>query len=327
MHTATNPPSAGAAATVSAAASATPERPRTLGELIDRFMAEYAGRDRSRASRLYEWLAYLGHDTEFATLTDDDCFEALAAIARTPARRSIGKDANRRPVFGIAGTRSDSTLNRYHAALGGVFTWAIKRRLAPKGFEHPLRKVARSPEGAGIVRFLSDDERTRLFAACRASKWAKLYLLVLMALTTGARRGELLALCWGDLDLERAIAYVGRTKNGESKVLPLLPAVVAEIGKFKGAGRTLLFASTRKPDVAYNCSDAWYAALKAAHIRRFRFHDLRHTCASYLAQNGASLLEIADVMGHRQLAMVRRYAHLTTKSKAALVNRVLGDIQ
>ena len=67
-------------------------------------------------------------------------------------------------------------------------------------------------------------------------------------------------------------------------------------------------------------------AVAAAGIENFRFHDLRHSCASYLAMNGASLVEIADVLGHKTLAMVRRYAHHSTDHKVALVERVMGDI-
>jgi integrase len=326
MHTATEAPSAGARPSLNALASALPPRPRTLGELVDRYMAQSTGRDRARGARLAEWLALLGHDREFATLTDDECFEALEAIARMPAKRFSGRDAEGRRIFRPDGPRSAGTLNRYHASLSGVLTWAIRKRLAPKGFENPLRRVPRQREAPGVVRFLSEAERVRLFAAVRAARWPRLYLMVLLAITTGARRGELEQLRFADLDLSRALAYVGHTKNGDRKVLPLVPAVVAELAQLKGAGRSLVFASTRKPDVPYNFETPWRAALRAAHIRAFRFHDLRHTCASYLAQNGASLLEIADVMGHRQLAMVKRYAHLTTGSKSALVNRVLGGI-
>jgi integrase len=149
-----------------------------------------------------------------------------------------------------------------------------------------------------------------------------------MAITTGARRGELLALTWAQIDWKRSVARVQLTKNGEPKMLPLVPAVLAELERFrKKRDRTLVFGSKRRPDVAYNFDSAWAGALRRARIERFRFHDLRHTCASYLAQQGASLLEIADVMGHRQLAMVKRYAHLTTDTKARLVNRVLGGIK
>jgi integrase len=94
----------------------------------------------------------------------------------------------------------------------------------------------------------------------------------------------------------------------------------ADVRVFPARGAAGLFQ-------ARSFGSSWRTAIKAAGIRRFRFHDLRHTCASYLAQQGASLLEIADVMGHRQLAMVKRYAHLTTATKARLVNRVLGAIK
>jgi hypothetical protein len=83
---------------------------------------------------------------------------------------------------------------------------------------------------------------------------------------------------------------------------------------FPGRGTKGLF-------VPAHFGSSWRTAMKAADLKDFRFHDLRHTTASYLAQNGASLLEIADVMGHRQLQMVRRYSHLTTDSKAKLVHR------
>jgi integrase len=67
--------------------------------------------------------------------------------------------------------------------------------------------------------------------------------------------------------------------------------------------------------------------LKQARIENFRFHDCRHSCASYLAQQGASLVELADVLGHKTMAMVRRYSHLSTDSKTTLVNRVLGNLK
>jgi site-specific recombinase XerD len=70
----------------------------------------------------------------------------------------------------------------------------------------------------------------------------------------------------------------------------------------------------------------WTKALKEARIKKFRLHDLRHTCASYLAQNGATLLEIGDVLGQRQVSVTKRYSHLTTGHKTALVSRVLGNI-
>jgi len=158
----------------------------------------------------------------------------------------------------------------------------------------------------------------------------------LMAITTGARRSELLGLRWRYVDLERRQARITLTKNSEAKVLPLTKAVADELTRaraedakrFKLAlANTLVFHSERQPDVGFHFQSQWQAALKSAGVRGFRFHDLHHTCASYLAQNGATLLEIADVLVHEQMQMVKRYSHLTVGSKAALIDKVRGEIE
>ena len=82
----------------------------------------------------------------------------------------------------------------------------------------------------------------------------------------------------------------------------------------------------RRSDFAYCFTKPWKKALEDAQINDFRFHDLRHSCASYLAQSGASLLEIADVLGHKQISVTKRYAHLCIEHKSNLINRVLGGI-
>lgn len=149
-----------------------------------------------------------------------------------------------------------------------------------------------------------------------------------MAITTGARRGELLALTWRDLDLERRQAYVRTSKNGEPRVLPLVAPLLAEIERIRSRRpEDFVFASDKRPGRAMRVERAFRDACAAARIEDFRFHDLRHTAASYLAQAGASLLEIADTLGHKQLQMVRRYAHLSVASKTALADRVFGDVK
>jgi integrase len=148
-----------------------------------------------------------------------------------------------------------------------------------------------------------------------------------MALTTGARRGELLKLTYGDLDLASGTAYLRTSKNGEPRVLPLVPAVVTEIRRHGDkAADVRLFAARYRTDKAMSFATVWRTAVRQASIEDFRFHDLRHSCASYLAQSGASLVEIADVLGHKSLDVTRRYSHLTVDSKRQLVQRVLGAI-
>jgi integrase len=299
----------------------------TLSSLIDAYMAAYAGRDTTRHQRLAWWVARMG-SLQVVELSDDLIFAALEDLAGQRGRYFAGKDADGKPVLkSKRKPLAPATINRYQAGLSAVLTWAQRRRITPKDWHNPCRHLELKPERNEIVRFLSDDERAALLSACKVSKWPRLYALVLMGLTTGARRGELEALRWAHVDLERAEATVHRSKNGDRKVLPLVPAVVEQLLLLKGKPDALVFPSRRRPDVAYNFTPAWERALKAAGVRNFRFHDLRHSCASYLAQSGAPLLDIAEVLGHRQLSITKRYSHLTTKHKAELVGRVLGDIR
>jgi len=147
-----------------------------------------------------------------------------------------------------------------------------------------------------------------------------------MAITTGSRKGELLRLKWSDIDFERQTAYVSTTKNGLPKVLPLTNDVINEMTKFKHQESQLIFNSEIKINNYYEFFKPWQKALKQSAIADFRFHDLRHTTASYLAQNGASLLEIADVLGHKQIQMTKRYAHLCIEHKQRLINSVMSDL-
>ena len=300
-----------------------------LRDLIDLYMSYYEGRDPTRVQRLGWWSARIGH-LPLDVLSDDDVHAALEALAQQRSRYFAGNDVDGAPIY--KDKRKDiapATVNRYSASLAAVITWAIKRRIAPKGYVHPCRSVERQPENNERTRFLSDDERTRLLAACKASAWPRLYGLVLLALTTGARKGELLGLTWADIDLDRNLAHVGRSKNGDPKLLPIVPAVRDELVRFapSASPRHRVFPSTRRPLEPYSFEIRWKEALVAAHVRTCRFHDLRHSCASMLAQSGATLLEIADLLGHRQLQMTKRYSHLATGHKSALVNRVLGGIK
>ena len=218
---------------------------------------------------------------------------------------------------------TNATINRYKAAISVTFAYACREYDL---IENPVSKIPSLPENNERTRFLSEAERTRLFSSCRASHWDKLYLLVLLAITTGARKGELTKLRWNDIDFDRRTAYVATTKNGQPKVLPLTDSVIKELQLFDTKDNSLIFASKVKEDVPYCFTKPWKKALEDAEIKDFRFHDLRHSCASYLAQSGASLLEIADVLGHKQISVTKRYAHLCIEHKSSLINRVMGGI-
>lgn len=219
-------------------------------------------------------------------------------------------------------TRKAGTVNRYLAYLSTAFTVALREW--QWCHENPVRQVSKLKEPRGRVRFLSDDEREALLKACEASNDPRLYPLVVLALSTGARQGELLALRWGNVDLKRSVATIQDTKNDERRALPLHSLALALLKERKRLHRRvdtdLVFPSAsggspfpRKP---------WARALADAEIEDFRFHDLRHSAASYLAMNGATLAEIAEVLGHKTLAMVKRYSHLTEQHVSSVVARM-----
>ena len=274
----------------------------TLSQLTERYFSnEYYGSDqKDRRHKLDFLIDAIGDKPVFHISKSDIAY----ALTKPPSHLK------------------NATINRYKAALSVVFSYACRYFDLP---ENPVRLIPSRPENNQRTRYLSTSERVKLFGACKASHWSKLYLIVLMAITTGARKGELLNLTWQDLDFERQTAFVKVTKNGQPKMLPLTVEVIAELVKFM-QDDGLIFGSIIKEGVPYCFTKRWQAALKSADIKDFRFHDLRHTTASYLAQNGASLLEIADVLGHKQIQMTKRYSHLCIDHKSKLINRVMSDI-
>lgn len=280
-----------------------------LSDLIDRY-----GRDvlstkspstrRNQAIHLAWWREQLGE-------------RPLSEV--TPARLAECRDR-------LAQGRAPATVNRYLAALGAAFRVAVAEWQWLE--DNPLRKVRRPPEPSGRVRFLSDEERRRLLAAGQASSNRYLYAIVVLALSTGARKQEVLGLTWPDVDLPRARLLLQLTKNRERRSLPLAGRALEEIqqmAKVRRLDTPLLFprADGRRPiDIRH----AWARALKEADVKDFRFHDLRHSAASYLAMTGASLAEIAEVLGHKTLAMVKRYAHLSEAHIAGVVARMNAAI-
>ncbi|WP_144326984.1 tyrosine-type recombinase/integrase [Tepidimonas aquatica] len=302
----------------------------TVSELIERYMAQYNGQDGSRAHRLAAWQEMIG-DFEVSQVDADLIHAGRSELATKPPLVFVGVDHQGRQIFKVKGRqrqKSGATLNRYVQAIASVFTWAIEQRLTPKGFVHPCRGLKRMGESDGRVRYLDTDERSRLFLACRVSKYPRLYALVLMAMKTGARKGELLGLTWRDVDLEAGLAYLGRTKNGDRRTLVLLPDVVEALRPFVSTDPArFVFGSVRSKYLEPARIDtAWREAVARAKLRNFRFHDLRHCCASYMAQAGVPLNVVAEVLGHRKLDMTRRYAHLTVQTKAAAMAQALGAI-
>ncbi len=221
---------------------------------------------------------------------------------------------------GPSGKRiSEATANRYLAALSAAC--AVAKREWGWMETNPCRSVKRRGESRGRTRFLSDEERQRLAKAIGGR--GRLRPLVILAMTTGARLGELMALRWGDLDFESRQATLRDTKNGDIRTVPLVEVAIKallEHRKVRVLGDDRVFVGPG--GACYMPRRAWNAARAESGLTDFRFHDLRHTAASYLAMSGASLNEIASILGHRTLAMVQRYAHLTKAHQVEVADRM-----
>ncbi len=218
------------------------------------------------------------------------------------------------------GQRSNSTVNRYMLALGHALSIAADEW--EWLHENPMKKISNLPEPRGRVRFLNDEERERLLNVCKTSTNSHLHTLVVLALSTGARYGELIKLQWDNVDWERKVITLHDTKNNERRLLPLMHyahELMETHYKARSIVSDLVFPSPNNCMRPWNSRSSWLSALQKANIENFRFHDLRHSCASYLAMNGASLAEIAEVLGHKTLSMVRRYAHLSEAHTAKVV--------
>lgn len=237
-------------------------------------------------------------------------FGAHALIHLTSAL--IGKErqllANTPACNGKA--RSTATINRYISSLSAALTYATRRLSWMK--ENPCHSLMKLKENKGRDRVLTDEEIDRLLAACRVSRSPYLYCIVLIAITTGARQGEILNLEWQDIDFENTTAYLKETKNGRPRSIFLGTLVMEELHKLhrqRQPHKSQVFAS--KTAFGSICiQKTWKEALKQACVYNFVFHGLRHCFATLAAGLGASNLQLATAMGHRTLEMLQRYTHL-----------------
>ncbi len=156
----------------------------------------------------------------------------------------------------------------------------------------------------GRYRFLSRDEEARLLKAATSH----LRPILIAALDTGGRRGEILALDWSKVSLDRRTVTFTQTKNGRDRTVGLttrLSAALRELGSQK-AGPVFTYRGKAMAEVTTSFANA----VTAAGVEDFRFHDLRHTFASRLVQAGVSLYKVQTLLGHQTPQMVQRYAHL-----------------
>ena len=290
---------------------------RTLAEAIDTFLATELANKKDRrmlAARAAWWRDQLGK-VRLRDLTTAHLADKLGQLERTePPPKKDG--SNPAP-------RSAATVNRYRAAISAVLTWAEKQD-PPWINGNPARKTKHRREASGRTRLLTPDERGRLLAAAKRSASPDIYLAVVLSLATGGRQGEVLGLCWPDIDLQRGAVVFRDTKNGDTRTVPL-PSDAVELlrhrRKIVRLHTMLVFPSGKDPQRPADLRSGFRAVVRRANIAPFRWHDLRHSAASALADLGANLLDIGAVLGHRSQQTTRRYAHLTESRLRGLIEQ------
>jgi len=205
---------------------------------------------------------------------------------------------------------SKATTNRELACLRYMFNKAIEWDLVET---NPMRKVKLFRENNQRIRYLDSEEIRKLYADCSAH----LKPIVMTALLTGMRKGEILKLRWEDVDLVRRIIYVTNTKNGEIREIPINDQLYNSLKTMEHKSQFIFTKDEGKPYI--DIDTGFKAALRRTNIDNFRFHDLRHTYASHLVMSGVDLVTVKELLGHKTMKMTLRYAHLSASHKMKAV--------
>ncbi|MBA3767318.1 MAG: site-specific integrase [Acidobacteria bacterium] len=199
--------------------------------------------------------------------------------------------------------RQPATVNRELAVLSKVFQLAVD---AGQIESNPCQRVKRLRHDNSRTRFLSKEEEARLLEQLMGKE--PLRSIVVLALNTGMRRGEILSLRWGDVDLQRRLIHVKQTKTARNRTVPVNRDAYEMLSSQLHESE-LVFVSRRTGRQLVEIKKGFTAACGRANIHDFHFHDLRHTAASRLAETGADITTIAEILGHSSLSMTKRYTH------------------
>ncbi len=179
------------------------------------------------------------------------------------------------------------------------------------------------PENNRRLRYLTREEADRLIKACyETPKCHHLAPIVITALQTGMRRGEILRLKWDNVDFKNGYIYVEDSKNKTSRLIPMSQTLRQTLSNLPRhlSSPYVFWHDNGKPydDIKHSFNKV----LKRAGIKVFTFHDLRHTFASHLVMNGVDLMTVKELLGHKDIKMTMRYSHLSPDHKRVAVKRI-----
>jgi len=214
-------------------------------------------------------------------------------------------------------TLKPASVNRELSLVKHLFSKAVEWK---KLKENPVKIVKRLKGETERMRYLMPDEVNIVLSNCDGLLQGLLKPLVTVALHTGARQGELRGLKWPQVDFDLGIITLLDTKNGERRDIPMNETVRATLEALERKSEFVFPNTVGKSISHFRIHEAFHEALTKSGIEDFRFHDLRHTVASNLVMNGAELNDVRVLLGHKDMKMTLRYAHLSPKHKGKVIN-------
>ena len=300
----------------------------TVGELINKFIEYELPKKKPKIQKDFlkslNWYKQEIGNTYLSTLTTALFVECREKLCKKPKEIPI---ANKQPK--ITDKRlSNATINRYEGYMRSVFSYAVNDLDILD--IHPMKKLKKLPEKNERKRYLDQKEIKKLLNACYTTDY-ELFLCVLIALLTGARKSEILKLTWANVNLEYKMFYFMDTKNGTDRGIPIHEFLYQELVNYKNNKKVrclkndYLFATENNKPREYLISKLFPKIVKKCQIEDFRFHDLRHTEASWQAMNGTSQPITQKTLGHKSSAMTNRYSHLRDEILRPAINSA-GDV-
>lgn len=213
-----------------------------------------------------------------------------------------------------------STINRELAQLKFMFNLAKKWKYAN---ENPVKEVRFFQERQLAMRTINKEEARKLIDAAGD----RLKSIIIVALNTGMRRGEILNLRWKDIDFDMHYIYIKESKTGMTRKIPMNPLVEKTLRNIDRKSE-LVFCSSISKGILNYMEREWRKACGKAKIKDFRFHDCRHTFATWMIIAGVDLVTVKEILGHANIQTTMRYAHPTPENKRRAVNiisSILGE--
>lgn len=213
------------------------------------------------------------------------------------------------------GKRSGSTVNYHLSVLSKIFSLAVDAEIVES---NPCFRVKKLKLNNQRFRVLSIEEEISFFDALSDNKLVA--NIVTVALHTGMRRGEIFNLKWFDVDFNRKMIQIQESKAGKKRLVPMNATVVGLLTSIPRSNE-FVFPSPRTGGRLNNIKRSFRSAVTEAGIQNFRFHDLRHTAATRMADAGADAFTLMKILGHSDIRMTARYTHATDAAlKRAVTN-------